>query len=114
MASTDNEILKATELSISLLKGYNLGLIGENQFKAQNEAIENRINEMLKRKEEIKNTLLALPGKMDQNAVNSYIDSMFDLKNWSNEKLRKGISKIWVDANNKIRIEFKYGNTALT
>ena len=112
----DSQIEEQTRLSLSLLSSFTDGILGKNQFKLQNEVIEEKLNSLMQQRE----ILLLEQNKIVVNvddegntikAIKALLD--VDSANWTNEMLKKVISKINIDMpNNDIEIQFSYNTSS--
>ena len=108
----DKEIEEQTKLSLSLLNAFTDGILGKNQFKVQNEAIEEKLTSLMKKREEIlyeqDKTAISIDSEGETiKAVKALLD--VDTSLWTNEMMKKVINKIVIDSPNKdIEILFNY------
>lgn len=108
LAQINLDIEKNVKLSLELLKLYSDGLLGDMQLKTQNEIIEANLKELQAKKDELKSILKKVTNINSEEEIISSIDKLLDDDVWTNEKLRKCISKIWIDPSYNITVEFKY------
>ena len=116
IASVDKLIDEQTRLSLTLLNAFNEGILGKNQFKLQNEAIEEELNSLMLQREELlynqNKTAIKFDGEGETvKAVKALLE--IDVSQWSNVLLKRAINKIHIDMpNNDIEILFHYNTSA--
>ena len=103
------------KLSTSLLVNYTNGIMGQTQFKLQNESIEQNLNILMARKQELEN----IP-EIDINIKNEKylikdIETLMELpiEEWNNAMLKAILDSITVFIGGRIEFNFKYLNSQL-
>ena len=103
------------KLSTSLLINYTNGIMGQTQFKLQNESIEQNLNILMARKQELEN----IP-EIDINIKNEKylikdIETLMELpiEEWNNAMLKAILDSITVFIGGRIEFNFKYLNSQL-
>ncbi len=108
----DKEIENKTNLSLSLLDNFNKGLVGEIQYKLQNEAIEQSLKKLVVKREKALSDLNKVVVNIDgEKEIISTIKQLLNVsvEQWTNEMMKKIIENIEVDmTNNEFFIFFKF------
>ncbi len=99
-----------TDLSLSLLNAFSKGMIGESQFKLQNEVIEKKLKALLNEKENIiyESKIVGLKQTTEKDIICA-IEKLIslDTSQWTNEMMKKIINKIDIDISNE-EVEIQY------
>ena len=116
ISTVDKQIEEQTQLSLSLLSAFTDGILGKNQFKVQNEAIEEKLTLLMQQREE----MLHEQSKIfvcvdDEGNVIKAVKALLEIEHsqWTNEMLKKVINKVNIDIpNNDIEILFNYDTSS--
>lgn len=100
-------------ISTALLTNFTNGIIGEMQFKLQNESIEKTLNGLVKRKEELEEVLNSKDNSKDEEkiligGINELLET--DIEHWNNAMMKAIIENITVFIDGTINVNFKYLN----
>ncbi|EHJ01893.1 Recombinase [Clostridium sp. DL-VIII] len=100
-------------ISTALLTNFTNGIIGEMQFKLQNESIEKSLNQLVKRKDELEEVLNSKDTSKEEEkiligGVNELLET--DMEHWNNAMMKAIIEKITVFIDGTINVHFKYLN----
>jgi len=101
----DEQIEEQTQLSLSLLNAFNNGMMGKTQFRLQNEAIEEKLNALIRERDE------KIFNPNAEGETIKAIDKLLtlDASQWSNILMKKLIKKIYIDMpNSEIEIQYHY------
>ena len=116
VSSINEQIEEQTRLSLSLLNAFTEGILGKNQFKLQNETIEEKLNSLMQQRELLlHNTDKTAVNANDEGetikAIRKLLD--MDISQWDNALMKKVIKKIYMDLpNNDIEINFDYDTSS--
>ena len=96
---------------MTLLTAYSNGILGESQFRLQNEMIEKDLNAIYKEIEEIQKKLNTFNVVIDKEQL--IIDGInklacIDPTEWTNQLIKSVIDKIVVDTDKNIEVYLKY------
>ena len=116
VSTLDKQIEEQTRLSLSLLNAFSDGILGKNQFKVQNEVIEEKLTSLMQQRENMLREQNKIFVNLDDEgntikAIKALLD--VDSSLWTNEMLKKVIDKIYLDMpNNDIEIQFSYNTSS--
>lgn len=112
LKKVEKQIEEKTDMSLTLLEGFTKGLIGELQFKLQNEVIEKDLKNLMAKKEKILFNLNKKDIEIDEEGeVIETVKGLLNLnpEQWTNEMMKKIVEKIEVDMpKNYFNIFFKF------
>ncbi len=96
----DMRIEEKTNLSMSLLTAYAKGMVGEVQYKLQNETIEKELKILMEQKEKLiaESKLIILHGDEEKKAI-QLVEALLGLEtgHWTNEMMKRIVERIEVD-----------------
>jgi len=112
LTALDKQIEEQTRLGNSLLELFTEGIIGKEQYKAQNDAIAEKFKVLMQQRE----IALIEQNKLSVNIDNEgeaikFISALLktDINEWTNEMMKKVIHKINLDmGNNEVEIVYNY------
>lgn len=110
-----NKIDKSVSISNKLLESYTEGIINETQYRLQNESIAKNLDNLVKRKDELKIKLTNLKdNKKEERELIGGIDDLLEtpIEKWNNAMIKSIINKIEIYTDGTICIDFKYINNA--
>ena len=104
-----NRINDHTDLSMNLLKSYTKGILGETQFKLQNEQIEEELNILTNKKENLLEQIeISKFKKADKDVLTETINKLLFVENWNNVMLKEAIEKIHVYHTGRINVKLRF------
>jgi len=116
ISTLDKQIEEQTKLSLSLLNSFTEGILGKNQFKLQNEVIEEKLTSLMQQREEMLHgqSKTAVTVDNEGNVIKAVEVLLgIDSSEWTNEMMKKVIRKINIDTPNKdIEIQFSYNTSS--
>lgn len=106
-----SKLEQQVNISTALLTSFSNRIIGEMQFKLQNESVEKSINQLVKRKEELEEVLNAKDTSKEEEkilirGINELLET--DMEHWNNAMMKAIIEKITVFIDGTIYVHFKY------
>ena len=106
--SVNKQIDKQIMLSNNLLNLYSDGTISAIQFKLQNESISNTLNTLINNKEVLEDKINNIPKDNVKNFKKD-VESIVKVpvEKWNNSMLKEVVSKIEINTNGIINIEWK-------
>jgi site-specific DNA recombinase len=110
----EKKIDEQTRLSMSLLNAYSNGILGQTQFKLQNEIIEKNLKTLIQQREELINRSNNMEVEVnEENELKKNIEKLLNLdeEKWTNAMLKEIIEVIYVDIHKNVEITFKYQNS---
>ncbi|MCL1884960.1 MAG: recombinase family protein [Defluviitaleaceae bacterium] len=110
ISEIETQIEEQTRLSLSLLDVFSNGMLGKNQFKLQNDAIEEKINTLIQKKEELTNHT-TVNDNTEEEAIKTIKETLaVDVSQWDNFLIKNIIKKIHLDMiDDYVEIIFNYG-----
>ena len=113
LKATDKALAKNTALSMTLLRAFGEGLIGETQFKLQNEEIEKVLKSLTQRKEQLLEEIRTNQSvKGDNEYIKNRIERLLEVKHWTNNMLRQAVEKLYVYGDGTIYVKLRFNPEA--
>lgn len=111
LKAIEEVIQEKAKLSMTLLTSYSKGILGEAQFRLQNEMIEADIQKCYKEKENLERELSTFVVTIDKeqeliNEINKL--AKVDASEWTNAMIKEVIEKIEIDNNGNVEVYLKY------
>lgn len=112
LKTIESKIEQHLKLSMSLLMNQQKGLIGETQFKLQNEMIEKNLSVLIMRKEELEKLPKDTVRTNEESILIEGINKVLSLpdKEWTNSLLKTIIEHIVIFIDGRMNIKLKYLN----
>lgn len=106
------KIEQHVKLSMTLQINHDKGLIGDTQFKLQNEMIEKNLNLLMARKDVLENTPKEIIRTNEESILIEGINELLSLpaEEWTNALLKTILNKITIYINGTIHVDIKYLN----
>lgn len=111
LKAIEEVIQEKAKLSMTLLTSYSKGILGEAQFRLQNEMIEADLQSYYKEKTELERKLSTFVLTIDKeqeliDEINKLAE--VDVSEWTNAMIREVIDKITIDNNGNVEVYLKY------
>jgi len=112
LSALDKQIEEQTRLGNSLLSLFSEDIIGKEQFKVQNDSIAEKLNSLMREREEalLEQNKLTINFDAEGETI-KFIDNLLktDINEWTNETMKKIINRINLDmSNNEVEIVYNY------
>ena len=110
ITKTEKQIEEKTKMSLKLLDTYTKGVIGDEQYKRQNNSLEKELKELIQKKDflvEKKNN--ATSETYEEAQTIKKIKALLSMEGWTNEMLKKVVDRIDINMlQNHIEIHYHY------